>query len=161
MTYEGGANTYGNIFCVGTNGTNYQNLLSLTGISGAAIGAYPNGSLVLSSTTLYGMTSSGANPADGHGNILGVGIDGSDYEILYSFSRDANGCYPYGDLTLSSGTLFGMTFEGGDMSLNQGWGVGTVFALALPTPEPGTLALVGAAGIGLLGWRWRRRKRRA
>ena len=127
MTRSGGADNMGNIFSVGVGG-NYQNLLSFTGTGGAANGQYPDGSLVLSGTSLYGVTYQGG--AYGYGNIFSVGIDGSGYQNLYSFTGGTDGAYPEGDLTLSGGTLFGTTSVGG---IAQGYdGQGTVFALGLP-----------------------------
>jgi uncharacterized repeat protein (TIGR03803 family) len=153
MTQRGGASGDGNIFSVGVDGTNYKNLISFTGTGGAASGLKPFGSLILSDTTVYGMTTRGG--ANGWGNIFGVGIDGSGYDDLYDFTDGADGAGPSGDLTLSGGTLFGMTQAGGANSR------GTVFALALPvpTPEPGTLALVGAGAVAIVSYRWRRGRR--
>ncbi len=148
MTYGGGTDGVGNIFSVGVNGTGYQNLLSFTGTGGAAIGQYPSGSLVLCGTTLYGMTRFGG--ANGDGNIFSAGIDGSNYQNLYSFTDGTDGQQPFGDLTLSGGTLFGMTGSGG--ASNDG--IVFAFDLPAPTPEPGSLALVGmaaaAAAIAIL-----------
>ena len=149
MTAVGGAGGDGNIFSVGTNGTNYQNLLSFTGTGGAASGLGSFGSLTLSGSTLYGMTDQGG--ADGHGNIFSAGIDGSDYLNLYSFTGGTDQENTWGDLTLSGGTLFGMTAGLGVFGYN-----GTVFALDVP--EPGTISLVAASAIGLLGYGWRRRR---
>ena len=158
MTNKGGANGDGNIFSVGIDGTSYKNLLSFTGTGGAALGEFPLGSVTLSGTTIYGMTAYGG--ADGWGNIFSVGIDGSDYQDLYDFTGGTDGGLPYGDLTLSGGTLFGMTAEGGVIS--GPFSYGTVFALVLPTPtpEPGTLALVGAGTVALVSYRWRRMRPR-
>ncbi len=161
MTNEGGEITSdgspgGSIFSVGTDGTNYQPLVSFTGTSGSASGEHPLGSLTLNGTTLYGMTEVGGT--DGYGNIFGVGIDGSDYQDLYSFTDGTDGDYPYGDLTLSSGTLFGMT-PGGAINIQGPKGDGTLFELVLPTPapEPGTLALSGAVAVALVSHRRRRK----
>jgi formylglycine-generating enzyme required for sulfatase activity len=147
-TYQGGVNSRGNVFSVGINGTDYHNLLSFTGTSGAVIGQHPLGSLTLSGSTLYGTTWGGSN---GTGNIFSVGIDGSNYLDLHDFTGGADGANPNGNLTLSGGTLFGLTPYGGAN------GYGTVFALTLPTPEPGTLSLIGA--MCLAGFAWRRRPR--
>ena len=56
---NGGSNAKGNIFSVGTIGTNYHNLVSFTGSGGMASGLKPYGSLTLAGTTLYGMTQYG------------------------------------------------------------------------------------------------------
>jgi uncharacterized repeat protein (TIGR03803 family) len=147
--------SYGNIFSVATNGTNYRNVVSFTSTGGAATGDGPVGSLILSGTTLYGMTSTGG--VDGWGNIFSVGVDGSGYQDLYDFTGGADGGNPGGDLLLSSGTLFGITIYGGANNY------GTVFALTVPAPvpEPGTLALAGTGGAAVLvSYCWRRRRRR-
>ena len=73
-----------------------------------------------------------------------MGIDGSGYQDLYDFTGGTEGAFPYGDLTLSGGTLFGMTYSGGANDYN-----GTIFALALPVPEPGPLALLAVGAFGL------------
>ena len=153
MTLGGGAGNDGNVFSVGANGMNYQNLLSFSGTGGTASGKSPFGSLILSGTTLYGMTYQGG--AGGKGNVFSVGIDGSGYQNVYSFSGGADGQNPRGDLTLSGGTLFGMT-SGGGIGNN-----GTIFAItgAVPTPEPGTLATLGCGAAALVSYRWRRRER--
>ena len=153
MTSEGGDTAYGNVFSVGTNGTNFENLVSFTGTGGTASGWLPKGDLILSGTTLYGTTQDGG--IHGYGNIFSVGIDGSHYHDLYNFTGGADGGDPTGNLTLSGGTLFGMSSTDGT-SLD-----GTVFALTLPTPEPSSLALVAAAAaVGLLSYALRRRATR-
>jgi uncharacterized repeat protein (TIGR03803 family) len=157
MTSDVGPKFAGNVFSVGTDGTSYQNLVTFTGIgvSGSASGYEPFGSLIISGTSLYGMTFEGGS---GGGNIFSVGVDGSDFQDLYNFTGGSTGVCPYGDLTLSDGTLFGMTTQGVKNDY------GTVFALALPetpTPEPGALALVGAALATVAAYRWRRIRPRA
>ena len=158
----GGTTLYGmttngnNIFSVGVNGTNYHSLLTFTGTGGTASGNSPHGSLILSGTTLYGMTPDGG--VHGHGNIFSVGINGTGYQDLYDFGGGADGARPFGDLTLSGGTLFGMTALGGNLPLNGGFGDGTVFALVVP--EPCALALAGAAAAVLVANRWRKRRSR-
>ncbi len=153
MTFENGI---GNVLSVGMDGVNFQNLVTFTGSSGTAIGGGPWGSLTLSGTTLYGTTRWGGT--NGYGSVFSVGIDGSGYRSLYSFTLGADGGNPFGDLILSGGTLFGMTNDGGT-SFGQN-GNGTIFALTLPTPtpEPGTLALLAVGTAGLAGYGFRRRR---
>jgi hypothetical protein len=128
MNSFGGADNYGNIFSVGTNGTNYQDLVFFTGVAGPAIGLVPRGSLTLSNSTLYGMTSNGG--ASLSGNVFCLRIDGSGFQNLYTFTGGNDGELPFGDLTFSGDTLFGVTPGGGAN------GYGTVFRLVLPTKPP-------------------------
>jgi uncharacterized repeat protein (TIGR03803 family) len=150
MTYGGGSG-WGNIFSVGMDGTNYRNLVSFTNSFAPSSGNGPLGSLTLVGNTLYGTTYYGG--VNRHGNIFSVGIDGSGFQNLYSFTGGTDGGSPAGDLTLSGGTLFGMA-EAGGIGNN-----GTLFALALPTPEPGTLLLAGSAAAVVVAYRWRRRRK--
>ena len=126
MTEYGGTNSDGNVFSVGVNGANYENLLSFTGTAGASSGLHPLGSLTLIGTTLYGLTSRGGGKGDG--NIFSVGINGNNYQNLVSFTGtggSASGLNPLGSLTLSNTTLYGMTADGGADSAGNIFGVGT------------------------------------
>ena len=78
-------------------------------------GAYPLGSLTLSGSTFYGMTSGIGDYADSSGTIFKVNTDGTGYQMLYNFGVVNNGTNPHGDLTLSGSTLYGMTLGGGAM----------------------------------------------
>jgi len=143
----------GTLFSVGTDGSSFQNLLSFTGTTGAAPGLDPSGGLILSGTTLYGMTQFGGSHHAG--NIFGIGINGTGYHDLFDFTGGTDGSNPRGDLTLSGGTLFGLAIAGGAS------GNGTIFALAgvAATPEPGTLAIVGCGAAALLSYHWQRMRR--
>jgi uncharacterized repeat protein (TIGR03803 family) len=57
MTGVGGAANLGTVFQLGEDGTNYMVLHSFLGSPGD--GAYPQGDLTISGSTLYGMTSVG------------------------------------------------------------------------------------------------------
>ncbi len=63
MTYEGGSNNDGTVFQINTNGTGYTILHNFTGGSGD--GVLPYGSLTLSGSALYGMTSGGGSSGKG------------------------------------------------------------------------------------------------
>jgi uncharacterized repeat protein (TIGR03803 family) len=121
MTYDGGSRNWGTVFKIGTNGSGFQVIHNLDG--GAYNGDSPYGSLTISGSTLYGMTNIGG--IHGPGVIFKVNTDGSDFELLHSFSTSSsnNGAYPYGNLTLSGSTLYGMTYAGGSSSK------GTIFKI--------------------------------
>ena len=67
MTEEGLDTGYGNVFSVGIDGSNYQNLLSLPGPVARHSAFEPQGSLTLNGSTVYGMT--GGMP---HSNITAM-----------------------------------------------------------------------------------------
>jgi uncharacterized repeat protein (TIGR03803 family) len=115
MTYSGGASNYGVVFRMNTNGAAYTNLHSFAG--GAIDGATPRGSLMLSGSTLYGMTSSGGT--SNKGVIFGICTNGTGYTNLHNFAGGAiDGATPYGSLTQTGSILYGMTYSGG--ASNQG-----------------------------------------
>jgi len=121
MTYYGGTNEHGVIFQVGTNGTGYAILHQFE--SSASDGEYPEGSLTLSGSTLYGMTSTGGT---GQGVIFQIGTNGAGYAILHQFGSSASdGAVPNGDLTLSGSILYGMTVFGGTNAYGVIFQVGT------------------------------------
>jgi uncharacterized repeat protein (TIGR03803 family) len=83
-----------------------------------ADGIYPYGSLTLLGSTLYGMTTAGgANSYEsdgGNGTIFQIDTATNAYSVLYSFGGPPSDGYdPWGDLTLSGTTLYGMTLDGG------------------------------------------------
>jgi len=117
---SGGANGYGNIFAVGTNGNNFHTVYSFT----SADGYYPGGDLTLSNGVLYGVTGGGG--AAGNGAVYSVTTGGTDYQTLLSFtgsSGDRPGQSPSGELELVGSTLYGTTTYGGAN------GKGTVFSV--------------------------------
>lgn len=75
-------------------------------------GAEAHSGFLLLSNRLYGMTADGG--AHDKGTIFSMNLDGSDYHMLYSFTK-ATGDEPHGRLTVGSDghTLFGMTRLGG------------------------------------------------
>lgn len=111
MTLQGGANGYGVIFAIQTNGSNYTILHNFT--DSLNDGSGPEGSLVISGDTLYGMTYYGG--AKGFGIIFSIKTNGTSFKDLYDFDQ-ANGSSPTGDLTLKGSTLYGMTSAGGTYS---------------------------------------------
>jgi len=124
MTYMGGANWdgiryMGAIFKININGTGFALIYSFGNIW--PDGAYPQGSLILSGSTLYGMTF--GNGVGGNGTIFKINTDGTGYATLHSFAGASDGGNPQGSLILIGSTLYGMTSQGG---IN---GVGSIFQI--------------------------------
>lgn len=132
MTSDGGAaNGPGVIFSINLDGSGYQVLLDLSSLSSIGSPGGPMGSLTLSGSTLYGMTS-GGGPGGASGVIFRINPDGTGFQILHAFmSSPDDGGYSLGDLALSrsGNTLCGWTYGGGSI------GGGVVFAYQMG-PEP-------------------------
>lgn len=120
MTLEG-ITLGGNIFSINTDGSNFKILHIFP--ENDRDGYCPWGGLVLSGSTMYGMTSGGGKSY--FGVIFAINTDGSYYRILHSFSGGtADGREPWGDLALSGGLLYGMTPFGGS------YDNGTIFSIS-------------------------------
>jgi uncharacterized repeat protein (TIGR03803 family) len=78
------------------------------------------GNLMLSDSTLYGVTFSGG--LSNRGTVFQLNTDGTDYRILKHFSVE-EGFSPKSGLSFIKGTLYGTTVYGGDLS------GGTIFRL--------------------------------
>ncbi len=124
MTVGGGFYGYGTIFQMNTDGTGYQ---VLHDFGSGSDGAGPQGSLTLSGSTLYGMTTGGYTQYnEGYGTIFRINTDGTGYQVLYSFGGGSDGACPYGSLTPSGSTLYGMTSGGYAFGYS---GLGTIFKI--------------------------------
>ena len=82
--------------------------------------------LVLSGTTLYGLTSMGG--AYGRGNVFTGNTDGTGFRSLYSFTdtsspTNSDGAQPVGLMVLLDNTIYGVANNTGK------WGNGTIFAV--------------------------------
>jgi uncharacterized repeat protein (TIGR03803 family) len=56
--------------------------------------------------------------------VFRIETDGNGFEVMHEFSDSpADGCYPWGDLTLSGSTLYGMS------TWTPNWNGGTVFSI--------------------------------
>jgi len=120
-TQDGGANGYGTVFKLDTNGNNYVQLHDFTSTDGA----YPSGSVTLDAAgNIYGTT------LDGGVNDVGVvfKIDTtSALTVLHSFAI-TDGAHPVGDLARDSGgSLYGTAEDNGGTPL--GAVQGAVFKL--------------------------------
>jgi len=97
----------GAIFRMNTNGTSYTLIYQFLAVDGAL----PFGKVTLSGSNLYGMVYRGGTSDDGM--IFRVGTDGNNFQILHPFTGGTNdGAHPFGSLTLSGDTLYGMTYQG-------------------------------------------------
>jgi uncharacterized repeat protein (TIGR03803 family) len=122
MTRFGGDNESGTIFKMNDDGTGFSLLHEFAG--GVNNGSQPYGSLLLSGSTLYGMTSAGGDTD--LGTVFRINTDGSGFSLLHEFaSGGADGSQPFGSLTLSGSTLYGMTLAGGDYDLGTMFGINT------------------------------------
>ena len=106
--FGGGANNYGNVFAINTNGTSFTNLYSFTGGNN---GQYPDAGVILSGNTLYGSTYYGGT--NDNGTIFAVNTNGIGFTNLYSFTGGNDGENPQAGLILSGNTLYGTTSDGG------------------------------------------------
>jgi uncharacterized repeat protein (TIGR03803 family) len=135
-TAFGGTANKGTIFQIGTDGSGFSVMHSFAG--GPNDGANPEGALLLSGATLYGMTPNGGN--DALGTLFGIGADGSGFEVLHSFAGGpGDGANPFGDLVIYGPNFYGTTNAGGSSNL------GVVFSYT-PVPEPSSLLLLAAVG---------------
>lgn len=121
MTQMGGTLGSGTVFKIGTDGSGFQVIHNFTGV--LTDGSAPYGSLVISNSTLYGMTSNGGT--NNVGCAFSVDTSGLNFKILHSFST-ATTWQPFGDLTFGpNSALYGMTHVGG----TNGLGYGTIFQM--------------------------------
>jgi len=118
---------YGAVLSLNTNGSDFTTLYSFTN---ASDGEVPEGSLVVSGGTLYGMTYSGGSyfqsgylGSPGYGTVFSLNTNGSNFTTLYSFSNGDDGANPAAGLILSESTLYGTTESGGNLD------GGTLFSL--------------------------------
>lgn len=111
MTLQGGTANLGTIYKMNTDGTGFGLVHSFAG--GPADGSLPGYSgLVQSGDAFYGMTG-GGRTAD-QGTVFRINADGNGFAHLHSFSPfTGDGWQPYGSLTLSGSTLYGMTHRAG------------------------------------------------
>jgi hypothetical protein len=80
---------------------------------GANDGASPNGGLIVSGSTLYGMTA--AAGAYSSGTLFDIGTSGTGYQVLRSFGSNivTDAATPLGGLAQSGSTLYGLSQAGG------------------------------------------------
>lgn len=122
----GGANGFGVLFSVNSDGSNYQVLYSF---AGGADGATPYASVVMGTgTKLYGTTRNGG--ASSNGTIFSYDTLTHTYLKAADFTG-ANGAHPTGDLIFFNNKFYGLAPFGGSS------GKGTIFSY---DPSTGTLS---------------------
>jgi gliding motility-associated-like protein len=108
MTSAGGANGFGTIFKIYTNGTGYDNLYDFVG---GTDGREPYGALIGDGTYLYGLTYYGGT--SNNGTAFRIALDGTNYAKILDFAGGSGGSHPYTTLTRSGSYLYGLTSDGG------------------------------------------------
>ena len=155
----GGCCGYGEVFKLNTNGTGFVSLHSFGpilegGVFTDAGGIVPDGTLLLSGSTLYGTANQGGN--GGNGTIFAIDTDGASFVTLHTFTqgsgtvletRNIDGAGPNGKLSLSNGVLYGAAQYGGTSDS------GTLFSIFLPqNPRLPRLSVVRAGDMVTFTW---------
>ena len=132
-TFTGGEARNGTVFKINTDGSDFVELHSFSATVPTVFGANddgnrPQGDLATDGYTLYGTARYGG--ANGNGTIFKINIDGSDFEVIKTFSAtflgtnnvsgsplasgtNLDGAYPIAGLVLDGNTLYGTTYHGG------------------------------------------------
>ncbi len=140
-TNYGGANGYGTVFEI-TPGGKFTTLYNFCSQTSCADGAYPYPLVQAADGNLYGGAIGGA---DGYGMLFKLTTAGV-LTTLHSFDGVGNqvpgGAYPFGLYQATSGTLYGVTVNGG-LTFN-----GTVFSLDVGLrPFVETVSAFGKVGV--------------
>lgn len=117
IRFDGGINGGGSIFRIKPDGSEYNTLFNFEDEN---TGLNPVGTLVLSGTTLYGMTIFGGT--HNMGIIFKIETNGTGFQRLLNFNY-SNGALPYCSLIISGSTLYGLSQQGGTS------GYGLIFKL--------------------------------
>ncbi|HMQ69333.1 MAG TPA: hypothetical protein PKA90_09985 [Ignavibacteria bacterium] len=118
----GGEKNNGVIFRINPDGSGYLPVHVFNGSD--TDGAQPHSGIIVLNDVLYGLTAEGG--IEKKGTLYRMNPDGSDFSVLYSFSK-GTGHNPHGRLTIGSddSTLFGITRTGGTDKL------GAIFSINL------------------------------
>ena len=135
---SGGPSSSGTVFGVNTDGTGFR---ILHAFMGGADGGEPDGGLISSGDTLYGMSSGGG--ISGSGTVFAVNTNGTGFRTLYTFDGTCGG--PEDRLVLSSNILYG-TAGSNVFAINtdgSGFRIVHAFAAGSGTNPPAQLAPSG------------------
>ena len=111
---EGGADTNGTVFSVGTNGTGFVTHYYFTN---GADGARPVAGLVQANGTLYGTAFDAG--LYGYGTVFSIPTNGTEtngFNAIHNFAGEADGANPAGTLLLNNGVLYGTALNGGSVN---------------------------------------------
>lgn len=137
-TSGGGADGFGTVFAIGTNGRGFASYLF-----NFSNGANSQAGLILVGNTLCGTAVNGG--LDGWGSVFQIATSGSNFISLYPFTDGTDGSSPEAALVLAGSTLYGTTAG------QNGYGYGTIFSLPAPlVPIPINIAL--QSGKEVLTW---------
>jgi len=146
VTLAGGPQDGGTIFRLSPDGTNFQVLRSFCpncrdDASSPWDPWFPYRDSLLQGTdgALYGATEFGG--VWNRGTVYRLAPDGTNFEVLHSFSGSPDGQYALGLIQGRDGKLYGTTYSGGAQNL------GTVYRLTLPEVEVAAF-LHGSGGTG-------------
>ncbi len=140
----------GTIFEI-TLGGAFNNLYSFQNMSD---GAYPNGLIQAANGSFYGGAVTGGH---GFGVLFQIALPASPATpaILWAFTGNADGAYPYALVQGADGNLYGTTQYGGDLTACIGYGCGTVFSVPTSGGQPTNLHIFedGTDGANFKGVR--------
>lgn len=141
-----GAAPMGTVFSITASGAGYTVVHTFcpSGPTGCTDGTSPQAGLLNLDGTLYGTTLTGGSNCQqqaGCGTVFSIGAGGTE-GVVYSFCamglpKCSDGEFSYSPLTAMNGTLYGMTYLGGDFNgqiYNRYYG-GTVFSLTTSGTE--------------------------
>jgi uncharacterized repeat protein (TIGR03803 family) len=131
-TEMGGEFGFGNVFELVKSGTGWTHVI-LYNFTNNTDGGSPVGPIVFDqSGNIYGTTSTGGDYYKGEVYKLSPNQgDSWTLTLLYSFTGDTDGGYPYGGVILdNAGNLYGTADLGGSLSDCDGVGCGVVFELS-------------------------------
>ncbi|HZT43548.1 MAG TPA: choice-of-anchor tandem repeat GloVer-containing protein [Chthonomonadaceae bacterium] len=105
-TYTGGANGYGNVYKISTDGSVFADIHDFS----YSDGGYPNANVNLGSDgKLYGTTLYGGSV--GYGTVFQLSTDGTIFNSLHSFAGNPDGAYPLAAVLMGSdGLLHGASY---------------------------------------------------
>ncbi len=125
-TCRGGPTGSGTVFALDASGSTFTVLHEFARTN--SDGANPQGTLLLSGDTLYGITTYGG--AAGRGTLFAVSTSGANFTLLHSFSGAPNdGESPQAGLVLLGATVYGTTAAGGKNRNGTLFSCGPLFSL--------------------------------